>query len=107
MNMPVVISMEVAEQIMKDTPGGRHIFPPFCWLEKAIESAKRPLIQIPMEPPEPIPVTQPTELRDWFAGMALSVLLKSARDPQNFIDGSCGGAYMIADMMLDEREKEK
>ena len=69
----------------------------------AIESAKRPIIQLPMEPPAPTPVTQPVELRDWFAGMAMQGIISIRNSIECHVVAEL--AYRQSDAMLAEREK--
>lgn len=45
-------------------------------------------------------------LRDWFAGQALTGLM-SISNPELLTEGIAACAYMAADAMLEEREKNR
>ena len=47
------------------------------------------------------------DLRDYFAAKAMTVLLQGYTRPEHFFDITAEKAYMMADAMLKERNKQQ
>ena len=110
MSNAVVISLEAADSLYR---GIGNTEAAFNELREAIKSAKGSTFQIPLEPPAPMPVTQPVELRDYFIGQALVAVFSRPWHPEMGCDWrmpfdiAITDAIDLADRCMIERDKVK